>query len=444
MSSPGRSSWVAGELRAPAQLAQRDAGGVADGAAGPGTERGQLGDQGSRGVPGEAGRPDVGKLRRSRADLRARRRCVRAAGRCTAPALSARVEAIQQLPVAPAEVVAVLLARRPAPCHPGILYVGALGFNGEDDRVLGCNFEEIGNSYTDNGIGIELYYDVAVIGGGAVGLAYEIRVKRDNPELRVLVLEKAKEPRFKIGESTLSVTVEHLLELGFTMPQLRRLFTIKSGLGFWSADSATAELVSPVDVCNTEETFQVERRPMDIALPVRAQVSAGPAGAGARDAGFVRGRGPGSLPGGLRRERSCLGAGTFPGNVPQAGTHQHECVLVALPENGIAGDTGLRRLDDTPHLLPAGLVLVHQPVFLGELSHAQSDRDDRCPAQGPPRRRGHAGSPGMGEPVRLHAVTARLDRRVTPVGPGLSAARRGTGAVLALRRRLPGHPEDHA
>ncbi len=121
------------------------------------------------------------------------------------------------------------------------------------------------------GIGIEPYYDVAVIGGGAVGLAYAIRVKRDNPGLRVVVLEKANEPRFKIGESTLSVTVENLLELGFTMPQLRRLFTIKSGLGFWYADSAAGELVSPVDVCNTEETFQVERRPMEIALAVLAR-----------------------------------------------------------------------------------------------------------------------------------------------------------------------------
>ena len=121
------------------------------------------------------------------------------------------------------------------------------------------------------GIGIELYYDVAVIGGGAVGLAYAIRVKRDHPELRVLVLEKAKEPRFKIGESTLSVTIENLLELGFTMPQLRRLFVVKSGLGFWYTDSATDEFVSPVDVCNIEETFQVERRPMEIALTILAQ-----------------------------------------------------------------------------------------------------------------------------------------------------------------------------
>jgi len=38
----------------------------------------------------------------------------------------------------------------------------------------------------DKGIGIELYYDIAVIGGGAVDLAYAIRVKRDDPELRVV------------------------------------------------------------------------------------------------------------------------------------------------------------------------------------------------------------------------------------------------------------------
>ena len=50
-------------------------------------------------------------------------------------------------------------------------------------------------------IGIELSYDVAVIGGGAVGLGYAIRVRRDNPELRVLVLEKAKVPPSKSGRA---------------------------------------------------------------------------------------------------------------------------------------------------------------------------------------------------------------------------------------------------
>ena len=48
------------ELRAPSQLAQRDAGGIADGAARPGAQRGQLGDQGRHGVPGEPGTQVLG------------------------------------------------------------------------------------------------------------------------------------------------------------------------------------------------------------------------------------------------------------------------------------------------------------------------------------------------------------------------------------------------
>ena len=67
------------------------------------------------------------------------------------------------------------------------------------------------------------------------------------------------------------MTIENLLELGFTMPQLRRLFVVKSGLGFWYTGSAADEFVSPVDVCNIEQTFQVERRPMEIALTILAQ-----------------------------------------------------------------------------------------------------------------------------------------------------------------------------
>jgi len=51
----GAFELTAGEFRAAVRLAQRDAGGVAGGAAGPGAQRGQPGDQGGRGVPGEAG-----------------------------------------------------------------------------------------------------------------------------------------------------------------------------------------------------------------------------------------------------------------------------------------------------------------------------------------------------------------------------------------------------
>ena len=48
------------ELSAPSQLAQRDAGGIANGAAGAGPQRCQAGDQGSRGVLGKAGSQVIG------------------------------------------------------------------------------------------------------------------------------------------------------------------------------------------------------------------------------------------------------------------------------------------------------------------------------------------------------------------------------------------------
>ena len=54
----------------------------------------------------------------------------------------------QQLPVAPAEVVAVLLADGRHRVTRGSFTVGALGFSDDDDRgVPGCGFEEIGSSY---------------------------------------------------------------------------------------------------------------------------------------------------------------------------------------------------------------------------------------------------------------------------------------------------------
>ena len=60
MSSSRRSSWLSEELGAPAQLAQRDPGGVADDVAGPGPQRRQLGDQVSGRVRGEPGAQVIG------------------------------------------------------------------------------------------------------------------------------------------------------------------------------------------------------------------------------------------------------------------------------------------------------------------------------------------------------------------------------------------------
>ena len=60
MSSSRRSSWPSRNSRAPSQLAQRDADGIADDVAGAGPQRREPGDQGGRGVPGEPGPQVIG------------------------------------------------------------------------------------------------------------------------------------------------------------------------------------------------------------------------------------------------------------------------------------------------------------------------------------------------------------------------------------------------
>ena len=105
-----------------------------------------------------------------------------------------------------------------------------------------------------------------MIGGGPVGLAYAIWLKRERPELTVLVVERRGTPGWKIGESLLGVTVTMLRSLGFTFPQLRRLFANKVSFSLWWAGPETNRPRTHVDVLDIEETFNVERRVLDTAM----------------------------------------------------------------------------------------------------------------------------------------------------------------------------------
>ena len=108
--------------------------------------------------------------------------------------------------------------------------------------------------------------DVAVLGGGPLGMMYAQWVKRMRPESRVVQLERRLVPGYKVGESTLSTTVRAFLAMGFTMPQMRRLFGNKAGIRFWWADEASTEPEAECDIVDLEETFQIERRVFELAL----------------------------------------------------------------------------------------------------------------------------------------------------------------------------------
>lgn len=108
--------------------------------------------------------------------------------------------------------------------------------------------------------------DVVVVGGGPIGLAYAIWLKRARPDTRIVVVDRRERPGYKVGESTLSTTVRSLRSLGLSHTMLRRLFANKLGLAFWWVGPESEKPGTHIDVIEIEETFQVERRVLEVAL----------------------------------------------------------------------------------------------------------------------------------------------------------------------------------
>lgn len=108
--------------------------------------------------------------------------------------------------------------------------------------------------------------DVAVIGGGPLGMFYAMWVKRFRPETNVVVLERREHPVHKVGESTLSTTVRAFMAMGLTLPIMRRLFGNKAGLRWFYTDKTESSLEGHFDIVDIEETYQVERRVLETAL----------------------------------------------------------------------------------------------------------------------------------------------------------------------------------
>lgn len=109
-------------------------------------------------------------------------------------------------------------------------------------------------------------YDVVVIGGGPVGTCYAAWVKQRRPQTRIAIVEKRRGPGFKIGESLLAPALMSFLSIGVKMPVLRRLFNEKFGLHFWWTGTESTTLEAHINGSEFDETFQVERRMLEILL----------------------------------------------------------------------------------------------------------------------------------------------------------------------------------
>lgn len=86
--------------------------------------------------------------------------------------------------------------------------------------------------------------DIVVLGGGPAGSTFASIVKKYSPETKVVVLEKARFPRWHVGESTIPVANGVFRELGVFNKLLESNFVKKMGVTFvwgqdripWSAD----------------------------------------------------------------------------------------------------------------------------------------------------------------------------------------------------------------
>ncbi|MEM8828617.1 MAG: NAD(P)/FAD-dependent oxidoreductase [Cyanobacteria bacterium P01_G01_bin.19] len=116
-------------------------------------------------------------------------------------------------------------------------------------------------------------YQVAVIGAGPQGILYASWLKQARPELQVVVLEREPQPKFKIGESTLSGFCKALRSVGIPQEALELIFFPKNGLGFFQVDESIKDVTkAPEYILETfDETFQVERRLLDGLLITNAR-----------------------------------------------------------------------------------------------------------------------------------------------------------------------------
>ncbi len=116
-------------------------------------------------------------------------------------------------------------------------------------------------------------YQVAVIGAGPQGILYASWLKQARPQLQIVVLERESQPKFKIGESTLSGFCKALRSVGISQKALELLFFPKNGLGFFHVDESIENITeAPEYILETfDETFQVERRLLDGLLIANAR-----------------------------------------------------------------------------------------------------------------------------------------------------------------------------
>src|SRR5438309_2635971 len=123
------------------------------------------------------------------------------------------------------------------------------------------------------------HYDVAIVGGALAGAATAILLLREQPELKILIVEKSSAFGRRVGEATVEVSGYFLGRvLGLTQ-HLNEAHLVKQGMRFWFYNSRATSLADCSEIggryLSRVPAYQVDRAVLDEEVLRRAQALGG-------------------------------------------------------------------------------------------------------------------------------------------------------------------------
>ena len=117
-------------------------------------------------------------------------------------------------------------------------------------------------------------YDVVIAGGALAGAATAILLLREQPGLRILVLEKSSVFGRRVGEATVEVSSYFLCRVLRLTQYLNESHLVKQGMRFWFANEHTQKLDDCAEIggkyLSRVASFQVDRAALDEEVLRRA------------------------------------------------------------------------------------------------------------------------------------------------------------------------------